>query len=137
VHFTVSIVFTLCFHRRVAMLKKLIRNRKGQGLVEYGLIIAGVALICAVGISVFGHKVSDMISATAVILPGAHAGDNGPIVSGHLIETTDGGSGPITVDAAAIAGAKGTARLGTNLLGSSATEGVDGMVVEPTMSGGT
>ena len=53
------------------MLKRLIRNRKGQGLVEYALIIAGVTLICAVGIAIFGHKVSDMISATAVILPGA------------------------------------------------------------------
>ena len=52
------------------MLKRLIRNRKGQGLVEYALIIAGVTLICAVGIAIFGHKVSDMISATAVILPG-------------------------------------------------------------------
>ena len=29
------------------MLRKLIRNKKGQGLVEYGLIIAGVALISA------------------------------------------------------------------------------------------
>ena len=65
------------------------RNRKGQGLVEYALIIAGVALIAAVGISVFGHKVSDMIDAVAVILPGADTGDNGPISSGHLIETTD------------------------------------------------
>ena len=54
------------------MLKRLIRNRKGQGLVEYALIIAGVTLICAVGIAIFGHKVSDMISATAVILPGAY-----------------------------------------------------------------
>ena len=59
------------------MLKRLIRNRKGQGLVEYALIIAGVTLICAVGIAIFGHKVSDMISATAVILPGAHTDDNG------------------------------------------------------------
>lgn len=118
------------------MLKKSFRNRKnrkGQGLVEYALIIAGVALIAAAAISVFGHKVTDMISATAVVLPGAHAGDNGPIVSGHLIETTDGAANsPITVDATTIANAAGQARLGTNILGSSATEGFDGLVVEPT-----
>ncbi len=51
-------------------MKKLIRNRKGQGLVEYALIIAGVALISAVAISLFGHKVSDMIGAVATVLPG-------------------------------------------------------------------
>ena len=79
-------------------MRKLIRNRKGQGLVEYALIIAGVTLIAAVGISVFGHKVSDMIDAVAVILPGAHTGDNGPIQSGHLIETTDASAGPISLD---------------------------------------
>src|SRR3954447_25530419 len=69
------------------MLRRLRRDKKGQGLVEYGLIIAGVALICAAAISVFGHKVSDLISAVAVVLPGAHTGDNAPITSGHLIET--------------------------------------------------
>lgn len=29
------------------MLRKLFRDKKGQGLIEYGLIIAGVALISA------------------------------------------------------------------------------------------
>ena len=69
-------------------MRKLIRNRKGQGLVEYALIIAGVALIGIVGITMFGHKVADLIGTVAAILPGAHTDDNGPIVSGHLIGTT-------------------------------------------------
>ena len=69
------------------------RNRKGQGMVEYALIIAGVALISAVGISLFGHKVSDMIGLVATVLPGAHQGDNGPIASGHLIDTTNAAPG--------------------------------------------
>lgn len=103
-------------------MRKLIRgrNRKGQGLVEYALIIAGVALIAAVGISVFGHKVSDMISAVAVILPGAHPDDNAPIVSGKLIETkADGGIGgnAITIDTNAINANNGTARLFGNTEG--------------------
>ena len=103
-------------------MRKLIRgrNRKGQGLVEYALIIAGVALIGAVGISIFGHKVSDMISAVAMILPGAHPDDNAAIVSGKLIETTnDGGLGgnAITLDTNAIAGNNGKSRLFGNTEG--------------------
>ena len=97
-------------------MKKLIRNRKGQGLVEYALIIAGVALICAVGISIFGHKVSDMISATAVVLPGAHNDDNAPIVSGKLIETTNDGNG-IVLDANKIEADANTSRLFGNTMG--------------------
>ncbi len=50
-------------------MRKLIRNRKGQGLVEYALIIAGVALIGIVGITMFGHKVADLIGTVAYILP--------------------------------------------------------------------
>ena len=73
------------------MFRKFLSNKKGQGLVEYGLIIAGVALISAAAVSVFGHKTSDLISAVATVpgcRQGAHADDNGPIVSGKLIETT-------------------------------------------------
>jgi pilus assembly protein Flp/PilA len=97
------------------MLKKLIRNRKGQGLVEYALIIAGVTLICAVGISIFGHKVAGLIDTVAVILPGAHTECNGPITDGQLIETTSGAAGDIQLDTTAIIAANGTARLDTNL----------------------
>ena len=121
------------------MLKKLIRNRKGQGLVEYALIIAGVTLICAVGIAVFGHKVSDLIAATAVILPGAHTDDNGPIVSGKIIETTAGGvNTPIGLNAAAIEGNAGQSRLFGNTEGynSPAATNPDGLVSEATAGPG-
>ena len=48
----------------------------------------------------------------AVILPGAHTDDNGPIVSGKIIETTAGPVGtPITLDATAIEGNAGQSRL--------------------------
>ena len=94
----------------------MIRNRKGQGLVEYALLVAGVALVAIVGISVFGHKVADLISAAAVILPGAHADDNAPIAVGELIETTDEG-GSITLDVQGILDASDTERLSQNLWG--------------------
>ena len=41
-------------------MRKFFSNKKGQGLVEYGLIIAGVALVCAAAISLFGHKTADL-----------------------------------------------------------------------------
>ncbi len=119
------------------MLRKLFSNKKGQGLVEYGLIIAGVALICAAAVSVFGHKTSDLISAVATVLPGAHADDNAPIVSGKLIETasqTGAAGAPIVLDSATIAGAAaGTPRLGVNVGGAASplgTDGFGGLVLE-------
>jgi pilus assembly protein Flp/PilA len=102
----------------------LIRRRRGQGLVEYALIICSVALISAAAISLFGHKTSDLIDAITSILPGAHTGDNGPIVSGHLLETTDATTGaPISLDINAILAVNGTARLQNNVFGSNGNEG--------------
>jgi Flp pilus assembly pilin Flp len=121
------------------MSRKLIRNRKGQGLVEYALIIAGVALIAAVGISVFGHKVNDMISMVAAIMPGAHTDDNAPIASGHIIETTQN-NGSITLDLAGIATDAGTDRLEGNVFGYTAYGTGDSALVTETSaksSGGT
>jgi pilus assembly protein Flp/PilA len=110
--------------------QNLFRNRQGQGLVEYALLIAGVALICAVGVSMFGHKTGDMIDAVAVVLPGAHTDDNGPIAQGQLIEMTSGSAGPISLDMNAISNATGSARLGQNTEGNS-TSGFGGLIVDP------
>ena len=113
------------------MLRKLFSNKKGQGLVEYGLIIAGVALICAAAVSVFGHKTSDLISAVATVLPGAHGDDNAPMTSGKLIETTPGAVGaPIELDAVTIAGNAGDPRLGTNV-GLDTPVNFGGLILEP------
>lgn len=112
---------------------RLLRNRKGQGFVEYALIIAGVALICAVGISLFGHKVSDIINTTTMILPGAHNDDNGPIASGRVIETTSALDGPITTDTTGIESRDGTSRLMNNVwgVGSQAANNPDFLVADP------
>ena len=95
------------------LLNKAQTRRRGAALVEYGLIIAGVALVSAAAISIFGKKTSDMIGAAAAVLPGANAQDNGTIRSGRLIETTDGSQGAIEIDTADIA--TGGNRLGENL----------------------
>lgn len=113
------------------MLRKMFRSKKGQGLVEYGLIIAGVALICAAAISVFGHKTSDLISAVATVIPGAHADDNAPIVSGKLIETQDGGGAGIELDLNTIAGNSTTNRLENNVTNNLTTPGdFGGLILE-------
>lgn len=111
-------------------MRKFINNKKGQGLVEYGLIIAGVALICAAAVSVFGHKTSDLISAVATILPGAHADDNGAITSGKLIETVGAtATTPISLDATTIQANSATARLGVNV-GLAAPTDFGGLILE-------
>jgi len=92
----------------------LIRDRKGAALVEYSMLVAGVALMSAAGLSILGHKTSDLVALTAATLPGAHADDNAPIVAGKLIETGANADGNISVNATAITGANNTSRLGTN-----------------------
>ena len=108
---------------------KSLRIRRGQALVEYALLIAGVSMCAIVGVSVFGEKTGDMISAVATVLPGAGADDNGPIGQGHLIETTGigSGNGQIQLNVSQIAGSAGKARLGVNMVGTSA-DGVGGLV---------
>ena len=109
---------------------KLIKDKKGSALVEYGLLIAGVALVGAAAVSIFGHKTTDLIGATATVLPGAHNDDNGAIVSGKLIETQlDQTTNEITINGTAIGQNANTARLGVNLLGSYNDNGQEGGVV--------
>ena len=114
------------------MLKRLFKNRRGAALVEYGLLIAGVALISAAAVSLFGHKTSDMIGMVAAIIPGAHLNDNGTIMSGHLIETSTGGtSGSIALDIPGIIADSNSSRLGLNVAGDGGSgNGVDGLIVE-------
>lgn len=113
------------------MFKQMLKCKKGAALVEYALLVAGVALIGSASVSIFGHKTSDMIAATAAIAPGAHADDNGPIVSGKLIETTAAGTDPISLDIAGIVANQGTERLGNNVLGATNGGTLDTLVVEP------
>lgn len=83
------------------MIKKMlgrIRNRKGQGLVEYGILVGGVALVCLAAVAILGHKTNDLVSVVAGVLPGAHADDNAAIVSGKLVSTTQNASNQIVLD---------------------------------------
>ncbi len=100
------------------MLHRFVRDRKGQAMVEYALLVAGIALICAAAVSVLGYKTSGLLAAMATVIPGANQTSNGPISSGHLIETTGytGANPVIALDVTAIATASGSYRLSQNVL---------------------
>ncbi|MEC8474085.1 MAG: class III signal peptide-containing protein [Planctomycetota bacterium] len=74
-------------------MSKNISKRRGQGLVEYIIIVASVALISLVALSMFGHKVADQYAIGSGMLPGAHAEDNLPVTTGFyagVAENSDG-----------------------------------------------
>lgn len=117
--------------------RRIFRQNKGAALVEYALIIAGVALIGAAAVSLFGHKVSDMLGTAAAVLPGAHADDNAPVVSGKVIETspnaqgTDAGGNSqqgVGLDVNKITQSNGKQRLSDGVGGDGA---VSSLVLEP------
>ncbi|MDX1968272.1 MAG: hypothetical protein SFV23_13935 [Planctomycetaceae bacterium] len=73
--------------------RQLFRCKKGQSLVEYGILTGGIALVCLAATAILGHKTNDLIATVAAVLPGAHADDNGAIFSGKLVETASNGTG--------------------------------------------
>ena len=98
------------------------RAQRGAALVEYGLIVAGVALVAAAAVSIFGHKTASIIGATAAILPGAQLEDNGTIAAGRIVDTVNN-NGVITINPGA------NNNLGHNL-GLTQTQ-VDDLVTDP------
>ena len=99
----------------------LARNaRRGQGLVEYILIVASVGLISLVAVSMFGSKVAQQYAVGAGMLPGANASDNNAIAVGKFAGTTETGgtiSGNGQVSWAAVTGtAAGSGNLENNVV---------------------
>jgi Flp pilus assembly pilin Flp len=115
------------------LLRRLRRDKKGQGLVEYALLIGGVALIGAGAVAIFGHKTNDMIATVAAIMPGAHSDDNGSIMSGKIITTTAAGAASgtgATLDVNRIATQQTGADRLSGTIGAQSTNGVAGLVTE-------
>lgn len=90
------------------------RRQKGAALVEYGLLVAGVALVAAAAVSIFGTKTSDLFASVAAVLPGQNALINGPVESGRILEITDG-TVPKKLAINQILSRSGTSRLSTNV----------------------
>lgn len=47
----------------IAGMRKFVRNEEGAALVEYGLLIALIAVICVIVVAVLGNTVSAKFSA--------------------------------------------------------------------------
>lgn len=97
------------------LLRTFLRNKRGAALVEYALLVAGIAIVAVAAVSLLGHKTSDLIGTSATIIPGVSGDDNNPIASGRLIETDLNADGNIAVDVQGIIDESGNERLGNNL----------------------
>jgi len=56
-------------------------------LAEYGLLVAGITMVCLVAVSVLGSKVGGLIGSVASLLPSAYTDQNAPVQVGQIIET--------------------------------------------------
>lgn len=96
------------------------RTRRGQGLVEYALLLGAIAVVVLLSVSLLGHKSNDIVATLAVTLPGAHSDDNLTIDSGELVESkANAANDTVIINATSLAtaapgGVRGTERLGTN-----------------------
>lgn len=50
------------------IMKRLVREEEGQGMVEYALIIALIAIVAAVGLTALGPKIDAMFDAISAKL---------------------------------------------------------------------
>ena len=84
-------------------------RRKGQAMVEYTLLVAGVAVACALAVSVLGDKTADTLSIMAAIMPGAEASDNSPLTAANVIPFKNNGSS-LVLDTANLVSSAGVDR---------------------------
>ena len=82
--------------------RKADQERSGQALVEYIVIVAAVALISLVSVSMFGHKVADQYAIGAGMLPGAHSEDNLPVTTGEYAGFTENSGGTALISNGAV-----------------------------------
>lgn len=50
------------------MLKNLVKNDEGQGMAEYGLILAGIAIVVIVAIGLLGTQLDTLFDAVTAEL---------------------------------------------------------------------
>ena len=97
-------------------LRKADQKRSGQALVEYIVIVAAVALVALMSVSMFGHKVADQYAVGAGMLPGAHAEDNLPITTGEYAGFTENAGGAALISNGQVSWADVTGNTETGVL---------------------
>jgi pilus assembly protein Flp/PilA len=55
--------------RKMEAVKKLLRDESGQGMVEYALIIALIAVVAVAAITILGGRISTMFTNVSNDLP--------------------------------------------------------------------
>jgi Flp pilus assembly pilin Flp len=50
-------------------ISQFVREDEGQDVVEYGLLIVGIAFVVLVGVNTFGTNLNDWFDAIAAALP--------------------------------------------------------------------
>ena len=100
----------------VSFLRKLRRSRRGQSMVEYGILVGAIAVVALAATSLLGHKISSLIGVSAAVLPGAHTDDNGMVFAGHLTQTQGTGTAADPIRLSSTPGDLGT-NLGLGLNG--------------------
>jgi pilus assembly protein Flp/PilA len=118
------------------MFKRLFKNRKGQGFVEYALLIVGVAMVGLIGVTILGVKTNHMISALALTLPGPNNSENNKLNTGTMLEVEKGANTFLQIGYNDIALNRSTGnfnRLHNNLTGDTPTgdTGLDPALVNP------
>jgi Flp pilus assembly pilin Flp len=86
------------------IVRRLRQHEAGAALVEYALIIAGVALIGAAAVWIFGNRVTGMLTTAAAHLPAVRSETNAPDVRGRIDETPPNASAFDDGNSAAVIG---------------------------------
>ena len=97
-------------------LRKADQKRSGQALVEYIVIVAAVAVVALMSVSMFGHKVADQYAVGAGMLPGAHGEDNLPITTGEYAGFAVNGAGDALISNGQVSWADATGNTETGVL---------------------
>ena len=79
------------------LLRNLWKNKKGQGMVEYAILIGAVSVVCLTSASLLGHKAGDIMGIGAALLPGDDGDDQGPIFVSKLVATQQTGDNGISL----------------------------------------
>ncbi len=81
----------------VNRLRRVMSDRRGQGMVEYGIVLAAVAAVVFLAATVVGHRTGDMFAAAAALLPGSDADELGLIRVQPLAPTERDSAGQIVL----------------------------------------
>ncbi|MCG8651888.1 MAG: hypothetical protein MI861_18760 [Pirellulales bacterium] len=67
--------------------KERIRGRKGQTIVEYGILVGAASLATIVATTMLGHKSGYLYAVMSGLLPSIHTVDQSRVSIGKLVST--------------------------------------------------